>query len=155
MLRKFDGRIVLPVDVGLSIRKERPDNETIKLERVDADADSIKEGQVWDIGPKTIERYRQVISNSHFVVMNGPLGVYEVDDFSKGTKEILQAIADCDAFSLLGGGHTVAAIERFGIDKKHFNYVSLSGKALIKYLCGEKLVGLEALGENERKFPQI
>lgn len=153
MLRKFDGKIVLPLDVGLSVRRERPDNESIKLERMDVDSDSIKEGQVWDIGPKTIERFVRVIDNSHFIVMNGPLGVYEVDEFSRGTREVLQAIADCDAFSLLGGGHTVAAIERFGIDRKHFNYVSLSGKALIKYLCGEELVGLKALEENERKFP--
>jgi phosphoglycerate kinase len=155
MLEEFDGKIVLPLDVGLSIKKERPDNESIKIERVDAELDSIKEGQIWDIGPKTIERYVQVIGNSHFVVMNGPLGVYEVEDFSKGTKAVLEAIARCDAFSLLGGGHTVAAIEKFGIERRHFNYVSLSGKALIKYLCGEKLVGLKALEANEKKFPKV
>lgn len=155
MLEKFDGKIVLPVDVGLSVKTERPDTETIKIERHEADVGSIKKGQIWDIGPKTIERYVQVINNSHYIVMNGPVGVYEVDDFAKGTKAVLEAIARCDAFSLLGGGHTVAAIEKLRIEKGHFNYVSLSGKALISYLCGEELPGLAALEENQKKFPKI
>ncbi len=152
MLEKFDGKIVLPMDVGVSVKKPRPDTDTIRLERKDADAGSIEGGQVWDIGEKTIERYVQVINNSHYIVMNGPLGVYEVDEFSKGTKAILEAIAKCDAFSLLGGGHTIAALERFNLDKKHFGYVSLSGKALIAYLCGEELPGIKAIEENNKKF---
>jgi phosphoglycerate kinase len=156
MLRKYDGKIVLPVDVGLSVRKERLDMEDrLRLERQEIDADAITGGQVWDIGEKTIERYRQVINNSHFIVLNGLIGVYEVEEFSKGTKAVLEAIANCDAFSLLGGGHTIAAIEKFGLRRRNFGYVSLSGKALIKYLCGEELVGLNALDENEKKFPKL
>ena len=152
MLEKFDGKIVLPLDVGVSMKKPRPDTEGIRLERVDSDVNSIKGGQVWDIGEKTVERYVQVINNSHYIVMNGPVGVYEVDDFSKGTRALLEAIANCDAFSLLGGGHTIAALERFNIDKKHFGYVSLSGKALIAYLCGDELPGIKAIEENNKKF---
>jgi phosphoglycerate kinase len=152
MLDKFDGKIVLPTDVGLSVKKTRQDTGDIRLERKDSEVSSIDEGQVWDIGEKTIERYVRVINNSHYIVMNGPVGVYEVDDFSKGTRSILSAIAKCDAFSLLGGGHTIAALERFNFDKKHFGYVSLSGKALISYLCGEELPGLRALEENNKKF---
>ena len=155
MLRKFDGKIMLPVDVGISVRRERRDTEGVRIERRECDVDSIKEGQIWDIGDKTIERYVRVINNSHFIVLNGPIGVYELEDFSKGTKAILEAIARCDAFSLLGGGHTIAALERFNIEKKYFGYVSLSGKALIRYLCGDKLVGLEALEENEEKFKEF
>lgn len=153
MLDEFDGKIVLPVDVGLSLKTPRPDTDSIKLERREADLNAIDKGQIWDVGDKTIERYVHVINNSHYVVMNGPLGVYEVEEFSKGTKTILEAIARSDAFSLLGGGHTISAIERFGIDKKHFNYVSLSGKALMRYLCGEELPGLTALDENQKRFP--
>jgi phosphoglycerate kinase len=152
MLEKFDGKIVLPVDVGLSLKKTRQDAEGIRIERTDSDVDSIKGGQVWDIGEKTIARYVEVINNSHYIVMNGPLGVYEVDDFSKGTRSILEAIARCDAFSLLGGGHTIAALERFNLERKNFGYVSLSGKALISYLCGEELPGLKAIEENTKKF---
>jgi phosphoglycerate kinase len=143
MLRKFDGKIVLPVDVALSAN----------MERKETDVKDIRSGQIWDIGRKTIERYKEVINNSHYIVMNGPAGVYELEDFAAGTRELLQTIANSDAFSLLGGGHTIAAIERFGIDKKYFSYVSLSGKALIEYLCGHDLPGLAALEENERRFP--
>jgi len=145
MLDMFDGKIHLPVDVGLSVGNERHD----------ADAGKIDKGQIWDIGPRTVERYVEAINNSHCIVMNGPLGVYEVEAFSKGTKAVLEAVARCDAFSLLGGGHTITALERFGIDKKDFGYVSLSGKALIEYLCGKELPGLAALDENERKFPKV
>jgi phosphoglycerate kinase len=143
MLRDFDGKIVLPVDVALSI----------DMQRHEADVGSIKKGQIWDLGKKSIERYTEVLNNSHYIVMNGPAGVYELDDFSHGTRALLETVAKSDAFSLLGGGHTVSAIERFGIDKKYFSYVSLSGKALIEYLCGHHLPGLVALEENEKLFP--
>lgn len=152
LLEKFDGKIVLPLDVGLSLKRERADDGGIRLERKEADVSSIDEGQVWDIGEKTIKRYVEIINNSHYIVMNGPVGVYEVDDFSKGTRSILEAIANCDAFSLLGGGHTIAALERFNLERKHFSYVSLSGKALIAYLCGEELPGIKAIEENCKSF---
>ncbi len=152
MLKRFDGKIVLPLDVGMSVKRERLDTGGVRLERHETEVKDIKEGQIWDIGEKTIERYKKVIDNSHYIVMNGPVGVYEVDEFSKGTREILDAIAKCDAFSLLGGGHTIAALERFDMDRRHFSYVSLSGKALIAYLCGEELPGLKALEENQGKF---
>jgi phosphoglycerate kinase len=153
LLKEFGNKIILPVDVGLSVKDTNSDSETIQ--RVDCDTGNIKHGQIWDIGPKTIARYTEIINNSHCVVMNGPLGVYEIDDFSKGTRSILEAVAKCDAFSLLGGGHTITALERFGIDKKDFGYVSLSGKALIEYLCGKALPGIVALEENEKKFEKI
>jgi phosphoglycerate kinase len=143
LLEEFDGRIVLPLDVGLSIG----------MERHESDVDKIVKGQIWDIGRKTVERYKEVINNSHYIVMNGPAGVYELEDFSLGTRELLETIAKSDAFSLLGGGHTLSAIERFGIEKKYFSYVSLSGKALIEYLCGHILPGLSALEDNEKRFP--
>ncbi|MBD3209948.1 phosphoglycerate kinase [Candidatus Micrarchaeota archaeon] len=155
MLEKYDGRIVLPVDAGVSLKKENGANGATTIERKDSDVGEISEGQIWDIGPKTIENYRKVINNSSFVVMNGPVGVYEVDGFSAGTRRILEAVAESDAFSLLGGGHTLAAIEKFGISPRRFGYVSLSGKALMSYLCGEKLAGLEALEENEKDFPEL
>lgn len=143
LLERFDGKIVMPLDVGLSI----------DMQRHEEDAGKISKGQIWDIGRRTIERYTEVINNSHYIVMNGPAGVYELDDFALGTKSLLEAVARSDAFSLLGGGHTISAIERFGLDKRHFGYVSLSGKALIEYMCGEELPGLAALEENEKKFP--
>jgi phosphoglycerate kinase len=143
MLEEFDDRIGLPVDVGVSVGMERHDCEVSQVHK----------GQIWDIGPKTVERYKEDIFNSHTVVMNGPAGVYEMEAFSKGTKGVLEAIAQCDAFSLLGGGHTVSAVEKFGIEKQHFSHISLAGKALIEYLSGHDMPGLKSLDENERLFP--
>jgi phosphoglycerate kinase len=149
LLAQFGGRIVLPVDVGLSVAA----GDGIK--RAESPVSEIRNGQIWDIGPKTIARYVEAINNSHCIVMNGPAGVYELDEFSMGTRALLDAIARCDAFSLLGGGHTITAMEKLGIDRKYFGYVSLSGKALIEYLCGKELPGLAALEENEKSFPKV
>jgi len=143
MLEEFGDRIVLPVDVGLSIDTKRQDT----------DVGHIDKGLIWDIGPKTAKMYAQEIYDSHTIVMNGPAGVYEVEEFSSGTRAILEAIERCDAFSLIGGGHTITAIEKFNLKKEHFGYISLSGKALIEYLSGHELPGLKSLEENERHFP--
>jgi phosphoglycerate kinase len=143
IIDEFDGHIVLPVDAGLNIDGKR----------TDCDVGSIEKGQIWDIGPKTLELYKEVIFHSHTVVMNGPAGVYEMDEFSFGTKGLLEIIAQCDAYSLMGGGHTISAINKFKLNKDHFSHISLAGKALIKYLSGHELPGLKALEENERIFP--
>ncbi|MBU0590790.1 phosphoglycerate kinase [Candidatus Micrarchaeota archaeon] len=153
LLDKFDGKIVLPIDVGLSIRTENPTDGSSIITREDVLISNINKGQIWDVGDATIKKCHDIINNSHYIVMNGPLGVYEIDDFARGTKKILESIANCDAFSLIGGGHTITAIDKFGINSNHFSYVSLSGKALIKYICGEELCGITALEENEKKFP--
>jgi phosphoglycerate kinase len=143
ILEEFDGHIVLPVDVAVSQ----------DMKRIECSVGSIEKGQIWDVGPKTIELYKEAIFHSHTVVMNGPAGVYEIDDFSFGTKKILEAIAQCDAFSLMGGGHTISAIDKFKLNRDHFSHISLAGKALIKYLSGQNLPGLIALEENEKLFP--
>ncbi len=140
LLEEVGDRIEVPVDVGLKIDDER----------VDSDSDKIEKGQIFDIGEKTIEKYKKEIAESGAVVMNGPMGVYELDKFSKGTREVLNAISESKAYSLLGGGHTITAIKKLGIDKSGFSYVSLAGKALIDYLCGKELPGIKALNENEQ-----
>lgn len=143
LLEEFDGHIVLPVDVAVSIDMKRHDRSVGEIDK----------GQIRDIGPKTLELYKEVIFHSHTVVMNGPAGVYELEDFAFGTKGLLEVIAQCDAFSLIGGGHTISAIEKFKLNKDHFSHISLAGKALIKYLSGHELPGLKALKENEKLFP--
>jgi len=135
--------IELPVDVGLKINNKR----------VERDADDIVEGEIFDIGPKTARHYAKILQDAKSIVMNGPMGVYEQQEFAEGTKAVLKAIAQSNGFSLLGGGHTTSAIDALGFKKDDFGYVSLSGKALIKFLCGKKLPGLEALEENEKNFP--
>ncbi len=142
LLEEHGGKIEVPVDVGL-----KADNERKKC-----DSDKIHRGEIFDIGRKTMEIYKKIIAESGAVVMNGPMGVYEIDEFAEGTRVVLQAIYDSKAYSLLGGGHTITALKKLGIGKEGFGYVSLAGKALIEYLCGKELPGIKALDENEKKF---
>jgi len=160
LLSKHDGLIMLPLDVGLSIKaqQEVEDRTLSQIQhqgRIERDADSIREGQIYDIGAKTIAAYSKEIEQAGCIVMNGPLGVYELDHFAKGTREVLEAVSRSKAFSLLGGGHTLTAIDRFGMDRAGFGYVSLAGKALIEFLCGKELPGIRALEENAKEFPHL
>lgn len=101
--------------------------------------------EIFDIGTKTIERYVNEIKKAKAVYMKGPAGDCSEKQFSKGTFAILKAIANNKAYSVIGGGHLSDAIEASGINKKKFNHISLSGGALLNYIAGEKLPGLEAL----------
>ncbi len=107
---------------------------------------------ICDIGTKTIQRYSEIVGKAKSIVVSGPVGIYENKEFMKGTKELLEAVADSKAFSLVGGGHTVAAVEQFGLEKK-MGYVSTAGGALIEFLMGEKLPGVAALEEAAKRQP--
>ncbi len=135
MLAKHRKEIVLPVDLGAKMDGKR------KNVRV---GEKIK-GEILDIGPETAKEYAEAIKKAKNVVMNGPMGMYEIPEFSYGTKEVLKAITESKAFSLIGGGHTTNALEELGIDDKKIGYISLSGKAFLRYLGGEELVGVEML----------
>jgi len=100
---------------------------------------------IFDIGRKTIDRYKKIIKSSKAIFLKGPVGKYEEKKFQFGTKEIFKAVADSKAFSVVGGGNTVDAINRFRIPKNRFSHVSLGGGALISYVIGKKLPGLEVL----------
>jgi phosphoglycerate kinase len=98
-----------------------------------------------DIGSRTIEEYKKIISRSKTILVGGTMGVVEKNSMQKGTVEILKAVADSDAFSILGGGHAEESLEKFGIPANKFSYISLAGGALVAYLAGEKLPGVEIL----------
>ena len=108
---------------------------------------------IFDIGSKTVEDYAKTISSAKSIVVSGPMGVYENPQFNYGTKGVLTAIADSKAFSLAGGGNTIAAIEEYGLTKK-IGYISTAGGALIEFLMGKKLPGVVAL-ENAVQTKQI
>ena len=95
-----------------------------------------------DIGPQTLQKYKQVIAKSRTIFWNGPMGFFETPPFDKGTFEITKAISQTDALSIVGGGDSVAAIKKSGFSVKH---LSTGGGASLKYLQGQSLVGLEAL----------
>ncbi len=142
LVEEYPDKIEVPIDVGLNIDGKR----------ADCNVDEIEEGEIFDISENTLLRYKEIIFDSDFIFMNGPLGVYEMKEFEWGTKHVLEAISRAEGFSLLGGGHTITAMEKFGIPKEKFGYVSLSGKALVEYLSGKELPGLKALMENLEKF---
>lgn len=100
-----------------------------------------------DIGEKSIASFSDIIKNSKTIIWNGPMGVFEMENFSNGTKQIANAICGATengAFSLIGGGDSVAAIKKFGLADK-VSYISTGGGAMLEYLEGKKLPGVEAI----------
>lgn len=131
--------IIIPEDVVVA-------NE-IEGEAKNVDINEVEgEFKIFDIGPKTQEKFTRIIAESKTVIWNGPVGLYEYENFSAGTKSIVEAIAANTAtMSILGGGDTCDAIKRFGADPKAFSHVSTGGGASLKFLEGSKLPGLEVL----------
>jgi phosphoglycerate kinase len=104
-----------------------------------------KEEQRLDIGAKTLERFKQELAQARTIVWNGPLGKFEDDLASEGTREVIAAIkVNQNAFKVIGGGETLEAVKKLS-DFKGFDYVSMSGGAMLDLLAGKQLPGLEAL----------
>lgn len=133
-------RLLLPVDAVVANRfAENP-------ERVEVvDIDKIPETDMaLDIGPKTCELFSQVIKESQLVIWNGPMGVFEFDRFAKGTEAIARALAQSDAFTIVGGGDSAAAIEKVGYSDQ-VDHISTGGGASLEFLEGKELPGVAAL----------
>ncbi|HEX6833900.1 MAG TPA: phosphoglycerate kinase, partial [Rudaea sp.] len=99
---------------------------------------------ILDIGPETAQRYAQSIAKAGTVVWNGPVGVFEFDAFGRGTEVVARAIAASKAFSIAGGGDTLAAVEKYGIEKD-VSYISTGGGAFLEFLEGKELPAVAAL----------
>lgn len=102
-------------------------------------------GAISDIGPETIKEFIEIINDSKTIIWNGPLGKVEEEKFSIGSKKISEAIINSSAFSVVGGGDTIAFLEKLALIDK-FNYISTGGGAMLEFLAGNKLPGLVALG---------
>jgi len=103
-----------------------------------------------DIGPETIKRYREIIQRARTILWNGPMGVFELKPFVKGTQAIAEAIVQATqagAFSLVGGGDSVSALHQFGLEDR-VSYVSTGGGALLEYFEGKTLPGIAAIQES-------
>ncbi len=112
------------------------------IEKLLLPEDNIKN---FDIGPKAIKEFVKIIKKSRTIIWNGPIGMFEDKRFEKGTKKIAKAIAENKiAFKVAGGGETIEAIYKYGLEKK-FNHISTGGGAMLAFLSGEKLPGIEAL----------
>lgn len=99
-----------------------------------------------DIGPKTVEKYSEIIAKAKTIFWNGPMGVFEIDKFSQGTMKIAEAVANSEALSIVGGGDSVAAVYKAGVGEK-ISHISTGGGASLEFIANETLPGLEALSE--------
>lgn len=134
--------IVLPVDVVISTELDGSAPVSV------VDAHQIPVGQKGlDIGPKTSELFANKIREAKTVVWNGPMGVFEVNAFASGTKTVAQALANSDAYSVVGGGDSAAAIRLLGLDESKFDHISTGGGASLELLEGKVLPGLAVLEE--------
>jgi phosphoglycerate kinase len=131
------GKVPLPTDVVVS--KSMEGEATVK----DVEAVAPDE-MILDIGPRTAKAYAEEIAKAGTLVWNGPVGVFEKDQFAKGTATIARAVADSKGFSIAGGGDTVAAINKFGIADR-IGYISTAGGAFLEFLEGKKLPAVAAL----------
>jgi len=135
LMNAYPGKIETPSDVAIEVERKRKE---ITIEKLPTNY------PVYDIGAKTVKKYRDIIRGAKSIVISGPVGVFENVEFSLGTREIFKAIAASKAFSLVGGGHTVAAVEKLELADK-MSYVSTAGGALIEFLMGKRLAGVVAL----------
>ena len=133
-------KLILPVDNIIST--EYNDEENAKV----LDSNNIKEGWMGlDIGPKTIEIYKQELQNAKTVIWNGPVGLFEYNSFAEGTRQIANTLANLnDCITVIGGGDSAAAIEKLGLADK-MTHISTGGGASLEFLEGRKLPGIEAL----------
>ncbi|HEL4241837.1 TPA: phosphoglycerate kinase [Stenotrophomonas maltophilia] len=131
--------IPLPVDV-VTAKQFMPD-AVAEVKAVDAVAE---DDLILDIGPQTAAQYAQLIGKAGTVVWNGPVGVFEFEAFSKGTEALARAIASSPAFSIAGGGDTLAAVDKFDI-AKNVSYISTGGGAFLEFLEGKTLPAVAAL----------
>ena len=139
LMKARGAQVPLPVDVVVA-------NELAAMaraNRVDANAVSADD-LILDIGPKTAAQFAALIAQAGTIVWNGPVGVFEYDQFAGGTKVIAEAIATSKAFSIAGGGDTLAAIAKYGIAEK-ISYISTGGGAFLEFLEGRKLPAVEIL----------
>jgi phosphoglycerate kinase len=133
------GEVPIPRDVVVAPEFKADAPATVK-----SVADVGESDMILDIGPETAARYAEMIAKAGTVVWNGPVGVFEFDAFGGGTKALAEAIADSKAFSIAGGGDTLAAIEKYGVADR-VSYISTGGGAFLEFLEGKELPAVAAL----------
>ena len=139
MMKARGASVPLPVDVVVGAEvSARARANPMAADQVGGD------DMILDIGPKSATELAAIIAKAGTVLWNGPVGVFEYDQFGAGTKVVAQAIADSAAFSIAGGGDTLAAITKYGISDQ-ISYISTGGGAFLEFLEGKKLPAVEIL----------
>ena len=116
---------------------------------VKAVADVAEDDMILDIGPQTAAQFAELLKSSGTILWNGPVGVFEFDQFGEGTKALALAIAASPAFSIAGGGDTLAAIDKYGVAEQ-ISYISTGGGAFLEFVEGKALPAVEILEERAR-----
>ena len=134
LIERFGDKVKYPIDVACQINGNR----------VDIDSSEIPNESIFDIGEKTIGFYAKEIRNAKYIFANGPAGVFEDPQFAMGTEDLINAMANSDGFTLIGGGHIAAATAGLGLEE-YMSHLSSGGGACISMLAGKELAAVEAL----------
>lgn len=145
LLDEFYPYIRTPVDFAIEYKGERLEVDLLSDEKWLFD-----EYPVLDIGSRTIEKYAQILKQAKIIVANGPMGVFEIEEFAKGTVGVFRAIGESEAFSIVGGGHSIASIYKHNI--QGISHISTGGGAMLAFFAGEKLPVLEAFKISYERF---
>jgi phosphoglycerate kinase len=135
------GRASIPVPTDVVVADEFAADATPAVRAVDRVGD---DELILDIGPKTRKAFADIIADAGTIIWNGPVGVFEFDAFGAGTEAVANAIADSGAYSLAGGGDTIAAIDKYGVADR-ISYISTGGGAFLEFVEGKKLPAVAIL----------
>ncbi len=142
LIGEFPDVFSTPVDIAVERNGKRSEMDVRELH---------KDEQIYDLGPKTIEHYSKIISGAGTVFISGPAGFFEKENFSYGTKALLESVASSMATTIVSGGHLTSALKKYGLADK-INHISTAGGALVLYLTGKKLPMIQALEDAAAKF---
>jgi phosphoglycerate kinase len=139
LMEEAGDRLVLPVDVVVAeAMEEDAESETVPVDGIPAGRMGL------DIGPKTVDLFSEHISGASTIFWNGPMGVFEIDAFAKGTEGVARAVAESGATSVVGGGDSVAAVNKLGLEDR-MSHISTGGGASLEYVEGKELPGIAVL----------
>jgi len=143
ILNRYNSKIKLPIDFAYSLSGERKE---VKVSNLPIDY------ALMDLGKNTISAYEAIIKDAKTIFFNGPAGVFEKEETEWGTKSILTAISKSNSFSALGGGDSIAAVNKYNL-ANDISYISTGGGALVRFLSGEELPVVKALRKSAKRFP--
>lgn len=141
LMREVPGRAQIPVPADVVVALEvSPSAPASQRGIAEVNDDEL----ILDIGPRTAEQYAAILAQAGTIVWNGPVGVFEIDQFGAGTRRVAEAVADSEAFSIAGGGDTLAALEKYGLTER-VSYISTGGGAFLEFLEGKTLPAVAML----------
>lgn len=143
LMQEAGGKLVLPVDVVVAEKMEEDaESQTVPVDSIPANQMGL------DIGPETVELFRGHIADARTIFWNGPMGVFEIEAFAKGTEGVARAVAESEATSVIGGGDSVAAVRKLGLEDR-MSHISTGGGASLEYVEGKELPGVAVLPNRE------